>query len=238
MKKRAILVEDPRLMSLLRAIMADDANQVAKLMAESPNLARQTLQIGATRQGPRDFFFAEIKHYLYAGDTPLHAAAAGYRLIIAQELIKQRASVKAANRRGAQPLHYAADGGPGSLRWNPEAQAKMITLLIREGADPNALDKSGVAPLHRAVRQRCVAAVDSLLRNGSNIRLRNNSGSTPLHLAVQNTGKGGSGLPEAKASQKEIIACLLKNGADPEDRDGREKTVRQRIQADWIRALF
>jgi hypothetical protein len=28
------------------------------------------------------------------------------------------ASVRARNRRGAEPLHYAADGNPGSAGWN------------------------------------------------------------------------------------------------------------------------
>jgi ankyrin repeat protein len=229
---------DPLLMRLIRAIIADDASEVAKLLESSPTLARQRLQIGASRHASREFFFEQIKHYLYAGDAPLHAAAAGYRLNIARKLIEHGADVKGANRRGAQPLHYAADGGPSSPHWNPEAQAQTIALLVSQGADPNALDKSGVAPLHRAVRQRCLAAVDSLLRNGADIRLQNKSGSTPLHLAVQNTGKSGSGSAESKVLQKEIIVRLLKGGADPKDRDGRGRTVRQSIKSDWIQALF
>ncbi len=230
--------EDPVLMKLLRAIIADDSAEVAKMMEASPSLARRRLQVGAARQGPGGFFFEAIKHYLYAGDTPLHAAAAGYRVDIARALINQGADVKAANRRGAQPLHYAANGGPASPHWNPEAQPETITLLVNRGADPDALDKSGVAPLHRAVRDRCLAAVEALLRSGSDIRLRNKSGSTPLHLAVQNTGKSGSGSDESKALQKEIIVRLLEAGADPNDRDRKANTVRQCVQTDWIQALL
>src|SRR5262249_39492501 len=103
--------------------------------------------------------------------------------------------------------------------------AEMIVFLIEKGADPNALDKSGVAPLHRAVRQRCSRAVDSLLRHGATVRLKNKSGSTPLHLAVQNTGRGGTGSPEAKALQREIIELLLKAGAGPQESDGRGKPL-------------
>ena len=172
---------------------------------------------------------------MYAGDTPLHAAAAGYRVDLARALLKTGANISARNRRGAAPLHYAADGVPESRNWNPQAQAETIALLINAGADPNALDKSGVAPLHRAVRQRCPAAVDSLLRNGAGVRLKNRSGSTPLHLAVQNTGRGGTGSPESKALQREIIEQLLKSGADIEDRDGRGKTVRECVKCDWMR---
>jgi ankyrin repeat protein len=80
--------------------------------------------------------------------------------------------------------------------------------------------------------------VDSLLRNGSDVRLKNKSGSTPLHLAVQNTGRGGTGSPESKACQRKIIALLLKAGANPQDRDGRDKTARERAQSNWIQALL
>jgi ankyrin repeat protein len=217
---------EDELMCLMRAIIRDDKQAVAKLIAHEPSLARQSITIGATREAAPDFFFNDINHYLYAGDTPLHAAAAGYRLEIAHLLLRHRANIAAANRRGAQPLHYAADGAPGSRNWNREAQGGMIALLINAGADPNAMDKSGVTPLHRAVRQRCAAAVDALLRNGSSVRLKNAHGSTPLHLAVQNTGRGGTGSPQSKALQKEIIALLLGAGASLKERDASGKTVR------------
>ena len=34
-------------------------------------------------------------------------------------LVDAGADVEASNRRGAQALHYAVDGGPGSPRWAP-----------------------------------------------------------------------------------------------------------------------
>ena len=238
MNARHDLLECSLLLALVRAIIRDDAPEVAKLLGTSPALARQALAIGATRAVTTDFYFEEIGHYLIAGDTPLHAAAAGYRQNIARALIKHGAQVAGRNRRGAEPLHYAADGGPGSRSWNPRAQAEMVTFLIDAGANPNALDKSGVGPLHRAVRQRCADAVDSLLRNGAQVRLKNKSGSTPLHLAVQNTGRGGTGSPEPKTLQRRIIEALLEGGADPQDRDGRGRTVTQCAQGEWIHALL
>ncbi len=226
------------LLSLVRAIVHGDTAEFAKLLAASPALARENLAVGATRNAAADFYFGEIEHYLYAGDTPLHAAAAGYRTDMARALLKGGAGVTGKNRRGAQPLHYAADGGPGLRTWNPQRQAETITLLIKAGANPNALDKSGVAPLHRAVRQRCPAAVSALLRGGAQVRLKNKSGSTPLHLAVQNTGRGGSGSPESKECQKEIIQILLKAGANRLDRDGRGRTAAQCAKEDWILAML
>lgn len=226
------------MLSLLRAIIRDDVPGVAKLLGMSPSLARECLPVGATREAATDFYFEEIDHYLFAGDTPLHAAAAGYQKETAHVLIKNGADVTSENRRGAGPLHYAADGGPALRRWNPQAQADMITFLIKSGANANRLDKSAVAPLHRAVRQRCPRAVDSLLCHGAAVRLKNKSGSALLHLAVQNTGRGGTGSPESKTRQREIIELLLKAGADPQDRDARGKTATQCAQSDWILALL
>ena len=110
---------------LIRAIVGGDTAGAAKLLESYPSLARQHLGEGATRQAPTDFFFREIRHYLYGGDTPLHEAAAGYRLSIVKKLVEKGALVTAANRRGAHPLHYAADGSPGSCAWSPSAQAEV-----------------------------------------------------------------------------------------------------------------
>jgi hypothetical protein len=71
----------------------------------------------------------------------------------------------------------------------------------------------GVAPLHRAVRNRCSAAVRALIDGGADPRAPNRNGSTPLLLATQNTGRGGSGSAEAKAQQKEILRLLMEHGA-------------------------
>ena len=142
------------------------------------------------------------------GDTALHIAAAADRREIVRKLIVIGADVRAKNRRGAEPLHYAVDGMPGSRAWNPRAQAATVIYLIEAGADPNAIDQSGVTPLHRAVRTRCAAAVRALLEGGADARRKNKSGSTPMLLATQNTGRGGTGSPEAKAQQDKIVRLL------------------------------
>lgn len=226
------------MLELVRAIFRNDASYVTKLLKPSPLLARQHLNVGASREAATNFYFKEIDHYLYAGDTALHAAARAYRIDIARILLEHGAHLNAKNRRGAEPLHYASDGGPELKSWNPKAQAEMIAFLIKAGANANALDKSGVAPIHRSVRQRCSTAVDALLDNGAQVRLKNKNGSTPLHLAVQNTGRGGSGSPGAKSHQSEIIQMLVNRGATAHDRDGKGKTVTESIRSDWIRTSF
>ncbi len=171
------------------------------------------LEQGATRQGAKQYFLDEIRHYLYRGDTALHVVAAAYQHQLARELIAAGADVSARNCRGAEPLHYAVDGVPGSHTWNPTAQAATVAALIEAGADTNAADKSGVTPLHRAVRTRCAAAVKVLLDSGADFRRKNKNGSTPMQIATRTTGRGGSGSAEAKAQQSEIVRLLELHGA-------------------------
>src|SRR6185369_16888259 len=98
--------------------------------------------------------------------------------------------------------------------------------------------KSGVAPLHRAVRTRSLLAVRALLDGGADPRAPNTSGSTPLHLAVQTTGRGGSGSEHARQQQAGIIQLLLERGARPTDTDGRGRRVHQAATAEWVRTLL
>src|SRR5262249_15737510 len=138
--------------------------------------------------------------------------------------------IEGERNRSTTPPTAVPTRGPG-IRG---AQRDVIVYLIEVGADPNAVDNSGVAPLHRAVRTRCSAAVSGLMEGGADPLLMNKHGSTPLHLAVQNTGKSHSGSPAAKEEQGRIIAFLLESGASPTDTDAKGKTVAAAASSDWI----
>jgi ankyrin repeat protein len=199
---------DSELRELVAAIVAADSDTVKRLLAESPRLLGPYFGPGASRTSAHEFFVEALHRCIVAGDTALHLAAAGYKREIANQLIAGGANVHARNRFGDQPLHAAAKGGPGSPYWNPVAQAATIAFLIEAGADPNATSKRGVTPLHIAVRTRCAGAVRTLLDLGADPTRTNKSGSTPMLLAHHNTGRGGTGSPEAKAQQQEIIQML------------------------------
>jgi ankyrin repeat protein len=221
-------------LDFVRLVVGGDTAAVSRRLRACPALATMAAPTGASRQEARAFFFTSISHYLYGGDTALHMAAAAFSRPMAKLLVSHGADCRAKNRRGAEPLHYAADAN----RWAPQAQAEVIEYLISVGADPNAVDKSGVAPLHRAVRTRSLAAVRALLDGGANPRQPNKSGSTPLHLAVQTTGRGGSGSDEARRQQAGIIKLLLERGARPTDQDMQGKPVYQAATSEWIRELL
>jgi hypothetical protein len=203
-------MSDAALLALMRAIAAGDARRAAAALAADPELARRALASGATRASPKPYFFDALAHYVYAGDTALHVAAAGHRLALAKALVRRGADLGARNRRGATPLHYATDGGPGSglVAWDPAAQARTIAYLVGAGADPDATDKGGIGPLHRAVRCRCADAVAALLEAGADPHLATKAGSRPIDLAMHPTGRGGSGSPEARREGERILKLL------------------------------
>ena len=67
------------LMTLVRTIVIADDTVAFHLLAANPALAKARFEIGATRQTAETFYLDEIGHYIYAGDTALHLAAAAYR---------------------------------------------------------------------------------------------------------------------------------------------------------------
>jgi hypothetical protein len=230
--------DDEALLTLFEAITSRSPDVTARVIESSRALLNRPIRIGATRESAHGYFLVAIRHHVYAGDTALHVAAAAHRLAVVELLVGEAVDVRARNRRGAEPLHYAADGSPGADYWNSAAQADVVTYLIEAGADPNALDKSGVAPIHRAVRTRSAAAVVALIEHGADARLMNATGSTPLHLAVQTTGRSNAGSEAAKDEQRRIITVLLEHGAHPSDTDAKGTTVAAVARSHWVRTLL
>ena len=196
------MAEVPRLTELFRLIATRDRKAVKAFLDRTPSLVTASLARGD------EFFLAERLAQCYEGDTALHAAGFSYDPEMARTLVDRNATVRASNRRGAEPLHAATIGVPGSDSWNPTDQRAVIFALVELGADPNAVAAGGVTPLHRAARNRCSGAVEALLQCGADPRLANDSGSTAWDLATLTTGRGGTGSDEAKAEQLIILDLL------------------------------
>lgn len=80
--------------------------------------------------------------------------------------------------RGGTPLLWAAVTG----------RAEAIELLIRRGADVNAVDRDGGTALHAAAFLGHEKAVDVLVRNGAKVNAANKRGETPLDGAALDEG--------------------------------------------------
>jgi ankyrin repeat protein len=196
------MAADRDLVALVRAVGSGESAVAEALLALAPQLSVVRIHRN------EEFFLDACRAQVYAGDTALHAAAFAYDTVFARRLVTSGADVRARNRRGAEPLHAATAGGPGSSHWNPQRQRTVIEYLIEVGADPNGVALGGVTPLHRAVRNRCSAAVGALLRHGADPHLINGNGSTATDLARWTTGRPGSGSAEARAEQQLILELL------------------------------
>jgi len=126
--------DDRALLSFFAAIASGDDIGFTRTLDASPGLATRPLRTGASRQDASPFFLVPVHHYVYAGDTALHVAAAAHRRGFAESLVAQGADARHRNRRGAEPLHYAADGSPGADGWDPDAQREVITARCATGS--------------------------------------------------------------------------------------------------------
>ena len=217
---------------MITAIVDNDTSAAKRLLQQDPGLASRLVQTAK-------LYDSGIFHWIYAGDSLLHLAAAGYRVDIIRLLLAAGADPNAAkNHRKSTPLHYASDGFLTGPAWSSDLQVATLECLLESGAEIHSQDMNGATPLHRAVRTRCAAAVRALLKAGADPTIRNKSGSTPFHLAVQNTGRGGSGEPIAVAGQREIIEQFLARKVSLNLRDKQGKSVIDAVQSGWIRELL
>lgn len=205
------------LTEFLAVIVADEAKAV-RLIRATPEIARARIA--------DECLLKEIPHQLYVGDTALHVAAAALRSLAVAALIEAGAGSNAENRRGAIALHYACDARPkAGGTWNPSTQRSMIELLLDAGSNVEHKDKSGAAPLHRAVRARSPEAVRCLLQRGADVTATHGRRrTTPLHIATHSTG--ASGTKGGRAEQQAIVELLLRYGADPRAKDANGKRPR------------
>lgn len=139
----------------------------------------------AVREGD----LADVKYHLShgadlgdldeSGYSLLHSAAASCRPKIAQYLLSEGAKVDPRDEENTPryftPLHLAT-------RANSD---RVLHVLLRYGADPNAQDVDGYTPLHLAAVHNSAEAARVLLRNGADVNARNNDGDTPLSVAVK-----------------------------------------------------
>ncbi len=69
--------------------------------------------------------------------------------------------------------------------WQAGRRTDIVALLLDCGADPDATDARGNAPLHLAARDGLRETVELLVRRGANVNTRRKDGATPLGAALK-----------------------------------------------------
>ncbi len=121
----------------------------------------------------------------------LHQAIALDDLLGAQRALDAGALPGDPHATGRTPLTDALDRG----------RFEVLALLLRSGADLNALDGLGDSPLTLAARNGDVGAVEWLLTRGAGANSADRHGATALTLAVQ-------------LGHRRVVSALLRAGAD------------------------
>ncbi|KAI9779171.1 MAG: hypothetical protein M1839_007706 [Geoglossum umbratile] len=127
------------------------------------------------------------------------AAQLGRASVVAR-LLKAGARVDATHV-GITPLHFAAEGGHGSV----------VKLLLGAGADVAAVDPTGSTPLANAAFSGVLRVIEQLIQAKSDVTVIDEQGDMPLHLAA---------LTGSEAAAK----LLIDAGADPRAKGGNGDT--------------
>ena len=171
-------------LDFVRHVVNGEIDEVSRRLAANPLWPPRRRKLALHARSARPSFSAKSLTTFTPATRPSIWLPPRFGVRSRELLVAHGADCRAKNRRGAEPLHYAADAN----HWDPTAQAETIEYLLSIGADPNALDKAAWRRCTERCEhgrcprsERCWMAVP--------IRARpNKAGSTPLHLAVQTTG--------------------------------------------------
>eukprot|EP01055_Gregarina_sp_Pseudo9_P000278 Gregarina_sp_Pseudo_9__277@NODE_1178_length_1811_cov_119_061512_g1104_i0_p1_GENE_NODE_1178_length_1811_cov_119_061512_g1104_i0NODE_1178_length_1811_cov_119_061512_g1104_i0_p1_ORF_typecomplete_len384_score101_75Ank_2/PF12796_7/8_7e05Ank_2/PF12796_7/4_6e16Ank_2/PF12796_7/2_2e23Ank_2/PF12796_7/1_6e10Ank_4/PF13637_6/0_0036Ank_4/PF13637_6/2_7e15Ank_4/PF13637_6/9_6e17Ank_4/PF13637_6/0_0029Ank_5/PF13857_6/0_0022Ank_5/PF13857_6/4e06Ank_5/PF13857_6/1_1e10Ank_5/PF13857_6/5_1e13Ank/PF00023_30/0_051Ank/PF00 len=181
-------VEQARMFScLVKAIRRHEHNSVRNLLS---SVSTETRLSVLKRCDPQQ------------GLTPLHFAVQERQYDVVNELLlsvensdearRELASSAGATLNSYAPIHIAAIRG----------DCDIISLLLANGASPNATSKLSATPLHLAASKGHTAACKLLLENGSNVNAATKTGNTALMSAVHN-------------KNLEMVNLLVGFGANP-----------------------
>ena len=122
----------------------------------------------------------------------LHSASQGGNPDIIELMLSHVPSIDSRKNGGATALMIAAGNG----------KLQAVNYLLKKGADPSLVGKSGQSSLHCASRGGNTAVIEKILSYGVDIESRTKHGSTPLMIAQ-------------KYEKTEAVTYLLSQGAKP-----------------------
>jgi carboxypeptidase D len=118
-----------------------------------------------------------------SGKTPLHLALGKLHVEAAEMLLAAGANPNVRDRDASPALHTLLGVARGKKE-APARQRSLLALMLGRGADIQAVDGHGKAPLHIAAVTGHEALLDMLLGAGAKVTTKDRIGRTPLHDAA------------------------------------------------------
>jgi uncharacterized protein len=202
--KQGDLGEVQRLLTLDPNLIYERENGLSPVLVASYHQQATIAEFLAKKTGSLDVFAAAsrgkktqiirllahnpllVNDYAEDGFQPLGLACFFGHYETAEYLIKAGAALNLQSRNvlKAAPLHSAVDAG----------YAKIVALLLNNGADPNLRDQAGNTSLHIAAQNGNKEIIHLLLLNGADLSMHNKDGKLALDLASEERHIGAAAL--------------------------------------------
>src|SRR5688572_8079433 len=142
--------------NIFEASATGKINNVIRLLARDPQLVNAYAEDGFQPLGLASYFgHMETVEYLIKAGAPINSPSR--------------------NELKAVPLQSAVAA----------RHEKVVKMLLRLGADPNAREQGGYTPLHAATQNRAEDMIRILLYGGADLTSKGKDGKTPLDLAME-----------------------------------------------------
>jgi len=151
------------------------------------------------------------------GATAFHTAALFGKSDSVRLLLEKGAKVNAKDNAGWTPLHFASKNGDSNI----------ADILIQNGADVNAQTKMGQTPLHLYPTDDHVSDDSEAIDELAGILGTSSQYAKSRMADIEDKIFGMSPEQRGKINYKELIATLLKGGANPRVKDNNNLTPYQ-----------
>lgn len=195
---------------LLSMASRGNAQAVEQLLSAGARLDAQDRAGFTALHRASSFGHIDVVHHLLHAESQRNAwgpnnqprlvfqAGQGCTRLVPAATVMMRGNLNTRDYEGCFPLHRAAASG----------NARVVDLLLENGASATKPNDAYKTPLHYAARSNDDKGIETIVRYGGDVMARDNAGRTPLHdAALEGTETSTRALVRAEADM-EARGCI------------------------------